>query len=60
MAISFQLHVHGLTPALKHLRPSNQDKIQMHLLTALGFFSMSDVNGNVVIQPLKIHSLRRL
>lgn len=35
--ISFQLHVCGWTPAPKLLRPSNQDKIQMHLLAALGF-----------------------
>ena len=58
--ISSELHVSGLTPALKRLRPSNQDKIQMHLTAALGISSMSGVNGNVVIQPLKIHSLHHL
>ena len=48
--ISFQLHVRGLTPALKHFGPPNQDKTQTHLPAALGFSSMSGVNGNVVIQ----------
>lgn len=48
MNISSQLHVHGLTPALKHLKPSNQDNIQMHLLAALGFLLCQVLMGTLL------------
>jgi len=48
MRISSQLHVHGLAPALKRLRPPNQDTIQMHLLAALGFLACQVLMGTLL------------
>lgn len=48
LRISSRLHVHGLAPALKRLRPSNHDTIQMHLQAALGFLLCQVLMGTLL------------